>query len=776
MGPVRMKAPSGRTNARVVLFLLVALLLVDLLVWGLGQTLASVVVPGWVKGPLIDPAAPYAPENAVVLFAACLIGIIDMYGILLLVGRRALGARWWVAWGALAAAVGCVELAMRAYLQVEQITYFRPHPTLHWQVRPDLVKFPNASGGGAISTNEDGMRAVTEPREKAPDVYRILVLGDSSNFGQGVQDDEVWSSVLAGQLVDRVPGRRVEVLNGACPGWTTYQALDFMAEIGDSYHPDLVLAGFNNDPGPEYLGDRQRLPAAPIQAAEHLLFRMETYLLAREFVLSTLRRFAAPPEIHYIARNAGEKPTYGKLGESEAVGLVPRVPEEEFLANVRRLWEDGAVNGYGFAWINMPINRAEPELVERYVNPRYRADLAEVAEREGIPVIDVDDAWVRSREPELHIIGHVFHPSARGHRRFAEQVAQALVSRALLPGAVGDVPVGGPPLAATEATLRFGWSTLTPVHAHVGVVLEAHPELATAHGLSVELHGYASGGTQGDDVARGALDAFFTCEVPAVQMVGSRTDVRIVASPGSLGRVAVVARRGEASSLQDLRGKRVGVTPGATTAMDWAGWGEGLDAETVALKTDALEGALARGEVAAVVAWDPWVEQMLRDAPGGRVILAERSFRSDLAVSVPWATYEPGRARRLAALVADALRVAAQDRPRWDAAVSARSGWPIEVVRAVADRNPFLAGSAGASMDLTQEDVVGLGRALGYSRPPGLTMPTLLDVALLDGRVTARRYTPTAQFNAGPPRGNPTPDGPPRGGASPAAPPGLPSR
>ena len=33
------------------------------LVW-LASTMRSVVVDSWKKGPLIDPAAPYAPENA----------------------------------------------------------------------------------------------------------------------------------------------------------------------------------------------------------------------------------------------------------------------------------------------------------------------------------------------------------------------------------------------------------------------------------------------------------------------------------------------------------------------------------------------------------------------------------------------------------------------------------------------------------------------------------------------------------------------------------------
>ena len=330
-------------------------------------------------------------------------------------------------------------------------------------------------------------------------------------------------------------------------------------------------------------------------------------------------------------------------------------------------------------------------------------------------------------------------------------------------------------MADEEPTLRFGWSSLTPVHAHVGVVLEAQPELAAEAGLVLEAEPFRRGGPQGKAVAEGRLDAFFSCEVPALHMLASRPDARIVGSPGVLGRIAVVGRTG--ATLDGLRGKRVGVAAGSTPALDWQRWGVGLGATTVDLPTDALADALRRGEVDAVVGWDPWVEQWLQDGAGAWSVLKERPFHSVLAVGTQWALAdETGRrpdgdgagprAARLQSLVQRALEVAAADRETWDQRVAERSGWPVEVVAAVADQNAVLRGEAGASLDpgpAVQRGLEQASRSLGRGAAGALFAPELL-----------RGLPPRVAGSDGPPprRGSKGPPGPE--GERPKGPPGPP--
>ena len=698
----------------------------------------QVVVPGWKKGPLIDPAAPYSPENATVLFAVAACLALDLYLGLAYMWHRKLPRRWWAPWGLLLLSALAAELFVRAYLALDMVTYFRPHPTLHWVVRPNLRGFQNLTGGGTISTNSDGMREVRVPRHKEPDEFRILVLGDSSNFGHGVEGDEVWSSVFQEILGRQRRSRKVEVLNGACPGWTTYQAVEFMEETGLRYHPDVVVAGFNNDPGPDYLGDRQRvLPPGPVRSLNAALFHLETYLLAREVVLSTVRRYWNSRG--YTARRAGQEPTYGSLPREETASLVPRVSLEEFEENLRTLATpdrgglDTGGEPYFFAWLNMPINRTHPDLVARYVDYDYREAAARLGQEIGFPVIDVDAAWRDEPPGSLFLPGHVFHPNAAGHRKIAQQVAATLLELGVLPPVEEgeelalrhqeSPPAGAPssdPAAAPRKggdRLVFGYSSFTPVHAHLGLVLRDHPELARDLGFDLELRSYQSGKEQGRDVASGALDAFFTCEVPAVQMLRSQPDARIVASPGYLGRIAVVARSDRASSLEDLVGGKVGLAPGSTPAMDWRDWSRGLQVQVVELGTEDLWPALRDGRVDAAVGWDPWVEQWLRQGEGSVAILEQRLFRSELAVSTSWARQGEDRVPRLLSLVDRAMATAAASRDHYDQEVARTSGWPLEVVKAVADMNQGLSGGP-ISLGLTAEDRSSLERALSFVGEP----------------------------------------------------------
>lgn len=720
------------------------LVLANLAILGFAWTFHQAVAPGWKKGPLIDPASPYAPENATVLFAVFACVALDTWAFAM---WRWPPRRWYqplllftvgLAWG---------EVVIRLWLGWDMVTYFRPDPVLHWVVRPNLVDFDNLKGGGRITTNADGLRDVDEPRAKPAGEFRVLVLGDSSNFGHGVEGPEAWSAVLE-RLLEGRTDRPVKVINGATPGWTTFQAVHFLRDTGLAYQPDLVIAGFNNDPGPEYLEDAARVSdSLLVREWQRVLFRFEGYLLTREVLLTLVRRNQPGA---FQVRAAGEEPLYGRLSDEEARGLVPRVSLDDFVANLETLDRLAPA----FAWIDMPINRTEPDLVARYVDLRYREAAAATAARVGFPLVAVDDRWSRTRETGLFVPGHVFHPSAAGHARMAEQIAADLA--ALLPGLTDPPPVGGPPPAPTEATLRFGWSSLTPVHAHLGVVLEEHPELAARHGLTLAPTDYRSGKDQGDDAAAGRLDAFFSCEAPAVNMLGPRPDVRVIASVGGLGRIAVVARP-PLATLDDLRGRRVGLAPRSTPAMDWETWGAGRGATVVELPTEALLPALRAGTVDAVVGWDPWVEDWVRS--DGLVVLAERPFRSVLAVNEAWATREPDRARRLVALFEDALRLAAADRPGLDARVAARSGWSAAVVTAVADRNAALAGGP-VTVGWTAQDEADLDRAVRWVGRGSLTLRDLLGLELLQGRRP-------------PGRGGSTSGAPPGKGRGPIAAPGT---
>ena len=771
------EAPDRR-ELRSTIFALAFVIGLHEAIFAAAWALRGVVVSVWEKGPLVDPASPYAPENALIFSVVGGIVAVDLYlALSFWLARRATGRA-----GRLLAVVVAVvvagigaEGAVRAAAALRMPTWYRPHPTLHWVVRANLQDYAYGTDGTLLTTNEDGLREAKVGREKPAGETRILVLGDSSNFGQGVSGAELWTTQLEGLLQPRfeAAGRGpVRVINAATPGWTTFQGLEVLRGLGGEYSPDLVIAGFNNDSGPELQTDASRaLMGWP--ALNGALWRSELYLLMRTGVLSAVRALHPEAQAIYAARGAGEKPTYGALPAERRARLTQRVPQAQSLENLRAMQALGRERGFSLVWLNMPINRALPDLVERYVDYGDRAAIFAMAEAESLPLIDIDGRWLRSREADLHIVGHVFHPNATGHRRLSEQVADALLQRGLIPGqpalSAAPIDIGGPPPAPDEQTARLGISTLTPVHAHVLAVLEDHPELIAQHGLSLQLQGYARGGPQGEDVARGALDAWFSCELPAIEMARSRPDAAIVASPGSLGRIAVV---GAAQSLDGLRGAAVGLSAGSTPALDWARWGAGLGASVRDTPTDQLFSSLENNEVQAIVGWDPWVAQWTAD-PRFSVVEA-RAFQSVLAVGGHWAIGdrsalrpagegEVPRAARLVALIEAALRLAAADRARYDAKVAEMSGWPIEIVREVGDQNALLAGQA-TSMAPAADAVPGLDRArahLGLPSAVGALQPEVLSGAPPSGLGGAGGPMPPGGAKGPPPGGM---KGPPPGG------------
>jgi GDSL-like Lipase/Acylhydrolase family len=88
--------------------------------------------------------------------------------------------------------------------------------------------------------NQDDMRLVGEFRPKRPDTFRVMVVGDSLTYGQGVPADATYSALLEAEL-DKA--YRIEVLNlGRC-GDQSEDVLRIVKEFLPKLKPDLVIYG-----------------------------------------------------------------------------------------------------------------------------------------------------------------------------------------------------------------------------------------------------------------------------------------------------------------------------------------------------------------------------------------------------------------------------------------------------------------------------------------------------------------------------------------------------
>lgn len=104
---------------------------------------------------------------------------------------------------------------------------------------------PNTTGRGwgtEISINSHGFRGNEYAVEKPPGIFRIVVIGDSIAFGNGLVAGTEFPAVLEKQY--REAGQAVEVLNLALGGYDTLQEIATLEDIGLKFKPDLVILAY----------------------------------------------------------------------------------------------------------------------------------------------------------------------------------------------------------------------------------------------------------------------------------------------------------------------------------------------------------------------------------------------------------------------------------------------------------------------------------------------------------------------------------------------------
>lgn len=94
-----------------------------------------------------------------------------------------------------------------------------------------------------VVINSLGYRGSEFNLQKGEDIFRILTVGDSFTFGQGVKDNDTYSAKL--QEIFKNNHKNVEVING---GYASSFSPDsyflFLKEKGLDLEPDLVIMGF----------------------------------------------------------------------------------------------------------------------------------------------------------------------------------------------------------------------------------------------------------------------------------------------------------------------------------------------------------------------------------------------------------------------------------------------------------------------------------------------------------------------------------------------------
>jgi lysophospholipase L1-like esterase len=261
-----------------------------------------------------------------------------------------------------------------------------------------------------ISKNSLGYRD-RELGPKDPRRYRIVIVGDSFTWGQGIETSERFSNLLEGFL-----GPRYEVLNFGIPGHDMPQHLEVL-EQALPLHPDFVLLQlFINDFETAQMERPHPHPLISDGAARGWGRSSVLYDLASgPWVQIQEATGLAESYAHYLDRNLRD----------------PNAPNAQIaFGMLRQFLEKAKAAGVGVGVVLFPMTDAMGPNGSHYPVGFIHDRARQIAADEGVPYLDLLPAFSTYKDPKtLWVSPFDAHPNAVANKRAAREILRAFADR-----------------------------------------------------------------------------------------------------------------------------------------------------------------------------------------------------------------------------------------------------------------------------------------------------------------------------------------------------------
>jgi len=298
---------------------------------------------------------------------------------------------------------------------------FIPDPRLHYRLRPNahvVFEHPDVDSSRMdVRINSVGMRDAEYSIAKPPRTVRIVLVGDSLVFGDGVEFLETMGQRLEERLrALAVDGTRYQVMNWGVVGYSLRQELEFLRQAGAArYQPDLLLVGLGSTDFGQSLN--------PLTYEGHTGLLVPTDLQRRLFITSA----GGFPRLHRLVRYGMRRlmpPVLAALGPPHGASSQEAVSTRADLAAFRAYADDVRIPIGFILFPDEDLVRAGP--------PRNR---------EGSPLhallrrllADTGAAWLdllpliqrttSERGRRLYVAWDSLHFNAEGHEVIAQELA-----------------------------------------------------------------------------------------------------------------------------------------------------------------------------------------------------------------------------------------------------------------------------------------------------------------------------------------------------------------
>ena len=313
-----------------------------------------------------------------------------------------------------------------------------PDERLLWRNLPGYAK---RDVHGPI--NSLGFRGPEVELEKPDGVTRILSLGESSAFGDGVQWDEAFAPVLERELRQR--GQDVQVWNGGVRAWSSVQSLRFVEQEIERLDADAILFYHEvNDFLPTVLR-HVRLRSIGLTDRETM-----DIMSGRAWLLRFVRGSRFLTWLSLAKARRGADAVLKRIGEMYdqdvmQILLLPYRRLDHIAKPGTRPWMDNPN-----PLVRVPDPDREETLRELIAltrsrgvdlvlyHPAYRVSLphrcllTRIAEQEGVPIIEVEDLLSLDAQQagltkdDYFLADDPYHPNVRGHRVIGRGTADVL--------------------------------------------------------------------------------------------------------------------------------------------------------------------------------------------------------------------------------------------------------------------------------------------------------------------------------------------------------------
>lgn len=254
--------------------------------------------------------------------------------------------------------------------------------------------------------------------EAKADAFRIVVVGDSFAWGDGVHYEDAFPAKLESRLNEATPGVVFEVINWSRPGWNTARQVRSLEENLEELRPHLLVLGFVlNDPEPTAREELNQL-LSPVERRSPAT-GISTWMFAKSrlyaLIWTRLENRRTHRELSSFYRN---------LFSGESWETCRRALKR--MRNLARKQEVRMVMTV-FPVFDSPMD-------ERYLYTDLHRQVSEEGASLRMPVLDLLDIYAGMDTRRLAVVPFSDpHPSEIAHRVAADAISDFLIRRHLIP-------------------------------------------------------------------------------------------------------------------------------------------------------------------------------------------------------------------------------------------------------------------------------------------------------------------------------------------------------